>query len=192
MPRTCASVLVLFLSMSVGIAAHAELSAAKEKNKATKRASLVRDWEFSFGTSQLFNAPNTELELKNALPTTSALFIAERFMSQHFGLVGLFNLPLTAERQIVDGELIARFAAPSVALGGTWTPLAWDFRETSRFEIQFALMGGAVLAPRGRFFPLMAARLHLLQDEGFALYAGTAFAVRVDTLALIYGIGHRF
>jgi len=151
------------------------------------------EWELSFGTSQLFSSGFLEDDQQGeTLPTTSALFISEYFFSKRWGFVALFNLPLTPERTLRNGEVISRFAAPTLAAGLEWTPLSWDVREASRLEVQFALMGGAVLAPSGRFFPLSALRLHLLQNEGFALYVGTAFAFRLDTLALIYGIGHRF
>ncbi len=167
---------------------------AKLSNRAQAQGDPPRLWEFSFGTSQLFSGQLVEdLSIdQELLPTTSALFIGERLIARRWSLVGLFNLPLTPTRRVVDGELRSEFAAPSLAFGATWTPLMWGFMDKSRFEIQLALVGGGVLKPGGDIFPLTAVRLRLLQDEGFALYLGAAFAFRVDTLALIYGVGHRF
>ncbi len=149
--------------------------------------------EVSFGTSQLFDSEQELTPGADILPTTSALFIGEYALSMRWNVVGFFNLPLSSNRTITeDGRLKERFAAPALAVGALWTPLIWDFRPTSRLELQTALLGGWVTQRNGRFFPLGAVRLHMVQDEGFALYVGTAVAFRIDTAALIYGVGHRF
>ncbi len=148
--------------------------------------------EISFGTAQIFATPELDLATKELLPTTSALFIGEWFFWRSVGLVTLLNLPLSTAKSIRNNQVIESFSPPTLAVGLSWAPVSWAFRETSRFEMQLALLGGALLASDGRLFPLAAFRLRLLQNEGFALYLGAAFAFRVESSALIYGVGHRF
>jgi hypothetical protein len=103
------------------------------------------------------------------------------------------NLPLGSARTVlVDGTIKDEYAPASTLLGLVGTVARWDIRRNSRLEIQLGALAGRVLVSDGRYFPLTVARVHILQNQGFGLYIGTAFAFRVDTLALIYGAGHRF
>ncbi|MFT3921264.1 MAG: hypothetical protein QM778_01890 [Myxococcales bacterium] len=106
----------------------------------------------------------------------------------------LFNLPLTTQKTVVDGALREEYVAPSVALGVRATALSIEVFEASHLELQFAALGGITIGSRSGdlVFPLAATRIHFSNPGGFALYLGTAFAFRKDTVALLYGIGHRF
>jgi hypothetical protein len=64
----------------------------------------------------------------------------------------------------------------------------------SRLELQLAARAGVTIGSSSGdvVVPLAAGRLHFANQAGFALYLGAAFAFRRDTVALLYGIGHRF
>ena len=147
-------------------------------------------FELTFGNSKLFF---TDKKGDTSLPVSSALFLFEYFLTPTWHLITCMNLPLSNVRTFQgDGTVKEEYAPASILLGVGATLAAWDFRKTSRVEIQIGALAGRVLSSDGRYFPLSVARVHILKDQGFGLYVGTAFAFRVDTLALIYGAGHRF
>ena len=154
--------------------------------------------EVTFGSSQLFNhqsilAKSGRVE-SEIIPVTSALLMLEYLAHPRISVIQLFNLPLTTQKTVVDGQLREEFVAPSVALGARVTALSFEVFAESHLELQFAALGGFTLGSRSGdvVFPLAASRIHFSNGSGFALYLGTAFAFRKDTVALLYGIGHRF
>ncbi len=149
-------------------------------------------FELSFGQSQLFDIPPLEVARRDAIPTSSAVFIYEHFLPREFHVVSLFNLPLSTTKVLTDDGVVERFASPSIALGVAWSGLGFEVKEFVRVEMQFGLLGGAVVSRNGRFFPLGSARVAIRRTDGFGLYIGAAGAFRVDTVALVYGVGHRF
>lgn len=149
-------------------------------------------FELSFGQSQLFDIPPLEVTRRDAIPTTSAVFIYEYFVPWNLHVVSLFNLPLSTSKVLTDSGVEERFAPPSIALGLAWSGLGFDIKEYVRIEAQFGLLCGVVISREGRFFPLGSARVAIRRTDGFGLYVGAAGAFRVDTVALVYGVGHRF
>jgi len=153
-------------------------------------------FELSLGTAQSFVQPDRALDEETLLmPTTSAMFLGEVFLWPNLRLALLFNLPLSGDRIYVGDNIDQTPTYPSLGMGLSWTPYAFTFRERSLFELQLAAVGGVTLDfDNPRVFPLLASRIHLMQnsDMGVGVYIGSAFAFRVDTLALIYGVGYRF
>ncbi|MEE2755404.1 MAG: hypothetical protein VYA30_02030 [Myxococcota bacterium] len=154
--------------------------------------------EISFGQSQLFIEPtHRDLAQNNTverLPTTSALFLAEWLFSEKLSLMGAFTLPLTTQQILIDGELYHEKAAPTASVGLRWSAVGFEVRKGTRIEIQLAgLVGTSIGSQLGDIvFPTLGSRVVLLRVDGFGLYAGSTWSFRRDTLALIYGIGHRF
>ena len=151
------------------------------------------DFEISFGQSQLFDIQPFEVGSRDSIPTTSAFFSYEHFLPWDLHAVALFNLPLSTYKAIADdGSVTERFASSSIAMGLAWSGLGVEIKEDVRVEGQFALLAGRVLTADGRYFPLGSVRAAIRRVDGFGLYIGVAGAFRVDTTALIYGVGHRF
>ena len=150
-------------------------------------------FELSFGGSQLFDVEPLEVGSKEAIPTTSAVFIYEYFLPWELHAVTVFNLPLSTFKELrSDGSIRERHASPSLAAGLAWSGLGFALKEDVRVELQLGLLAGVVLADNGRYFPLGTVRTSIRRRDGFGLYVGVAGAFRVDTTALVYGVGHRF
>jgi hypothetical protein len=153
--------------------------------------------EVTFGSAQLFNHQSTltagRIE-EQIVPVTSALFMIEWLLHDRLSVLTLFNLPLTTQKTVVDGMIQEEFVAPSVALGLRVSALRFDVFAGSRLELQLAALGGVTVGSSSgdQVFPLAAGRLHFASSGGFALYLGGAFAFQRDTVAILYGIGHRF
>lgn len=153
--------------------------------------------EVTFGSAQLFNHQSVlsagRIE-EQIVPVTSALFMVEWLLHDRLSLLTLFNLPLTTQKTVVDGMIQEEFVAPSVALGLRVSALRFDVFAGSRLEVQLAALGGVTVGSTSgdQIFPLAAGRFHFASSGGFALYLGGAFAFQRDTVAILYGIGHRF
>jgi hypothetical protein len=151
------------------------------------------DFEISFGQSKLFDIPPLDVGTRDSIPTNSVVFIYEHFLPHDFHVVAAFNLPLSTFKTIDDsGTLQERFAAPSFALGFSWSGLGFELKEDVRVEAQLGLLAGVVVATDGRFFPLGSIRVAIRRRDGFGLYVGVIGAFHVDTTGLIYGVAHRF
>lgn len=160
-----------------------------------KRPQVV---EVTFGSAQLF-AHQSVLRIggqpkEQIVPVTSALLMIEWLMRDRFSLISLFNLPLATQKIFVDGQIREEFNAPSVAAGARITAVRLEVFVDSRLELQLAALAGVTVGSRDgdKIFPMAAGRLHFANHAGFALYLGGAFAFKKDTMALLYGIGHRF
>lgn len=153
--------------------------------------------EVTFGSAQLFNHQSIltagRIE-EQIVPVTSALFMVEWLLHDRLSVLTLFNLPLSTQKTVVDGMIQEEFVAPSVALGLRVSALRFDVFAGSRLEVQLAALGGVTVGSSSgdQVFPLAAGRLHFASSAGFALYLGGAFAFQRDTVAILYGIGHRF
>lgn len=154
--------------------------------------------EVTFGSAQLFNhqsilAKSGRVE-REIIPVTSALLMFEWLAHSRVSVLSMFILPLTTQKTVVDGQLREEFVAPSIALGARVTALSFEVFAASHLELQVAALAGVTLGSSSGdvVFPLGAGRVHFSNPGGFALYLGTAFAFRKDTVALLYGIGHRF
>jgi hypothetical protein len=170
-------------------------TAAPVKTPTVQRPQVV---EVTFGNAQLF-AHQSVLRVsgqpkEQVVPVTSALLMIEWLMRDRLSLLGLFNLPLATQKIFVDGQIREEFNAPSVAAGVRLTAVRLDLFVDSRLELQLATLAGVTLGSRDgdKVFPMVAGRLHFANHAGFALYLGGAFAFKKDTMALLYGIGHRF
>lgn len=154
--------------------------------------------EVTFGSAQLFNhqsvvTKNGHVE-QQVVPVTSALLMLEWLFHDRASVITVFNLPLTTQKTVVDGQVREEFVAPSLSLGARVSALRFDVFAASRLELQLAALAGVTIGSSAgdAVFPLMAGRLHFENRAGFALYLGGAFAFRRDTVAILYGIGHRF
>jgi hypothetical protein len=174
------------------LAALLALPAAAAAAEPDKQREEEHTFELSFGQSQLFDIPPLEVASRDAIPTTSAVFIYEHFLPWELHIVSLFNLPLSTTKVLTDTGVVERFAPPSLAFGLAWSGPGFAVKEFVRVEVQLGLLGGAVLSRTGRFFPLGSVRVAIRRTDGFGLYIGAAGAFRVDTVALVYGVGHRF
>lgn len=152
-------------------------------------------FELSFGSSQLFVAERVETlarDLPFIIPTSAALFVFDWFLTDWLRATGIFNLPLGPEVVVNDdGTQTLSISPPSGSIGLTVVPIEWQFKGERSLELQLALLGG-LTGGTWNPFPLAAARLYLVHGEGVGIYIGTAFAFRLDTLGLIYGVGYRF
>ena len=117
----------------------------------------------------------------------------------HFGggqTETILNLPTGPVRVLSeDGNSYSEEAAAvAVAVGGTYVPFQVRLGDQTTIQPQLGLMFGRTInhTVRNSFFPMAVARLHIHTSTGFSMYFGSAYAGQRDTLALIYGVGHRF
>ena len=171
-------------------------STSKPKQKDQMPKPVV---ELSFGHSQLFNeskyAAVRQVGVGGIVPTSSVLFIGEWLTAPRWGVLAVFNLPLTTQQTVNEqGEVFQERVAPSVALGGRYSLLHFDLRPRAMVEVQLtALAGRTIKSLEGDFFfPLAGGRIHIARPSGFAMYMGATWAFQKDTLALFYGAAHRF
>ena len=152
--------------------------------------------EVSFGNSQLFAGSIDEVvsgELGSYVPARSSLFILELLQSK-WSWIFAMNIPWSGQPVLIDGNLIEKQIAPSMSLGLRWSPLRISLPTQTIVEGQVAaLLGRSVGSSKGDiFFPLLGGRVHISRPNGFAMYIGTMFTLRRETLALIYGVGNKF
>ncbi len=157
--------------------------------------------EFSFGSSLLYveqplhdgYAAVTE---SRVLPVPSVLVLGEWLVRPRWIIAGILNIPTAPIRVLKeDGETYTEESATAaVAIGGAHVPFQVRVGDKSIFQPQLGLMVGRSInhSVEDTFFPMAVCRLHLHTQTGFSMYFGAAFAGRRDTLALIYGVGHRF
>ncbi len=157
--------------------------------------------EFSFGSSLLYvEQPMLDgysaVLSSRVLPVPSVLMLAELLIRPHWILAGILNLPTGPVRVLSDdGRSYSEEAtAAAVAIGGAYVPFQVQLGEHSTIQPQLGLMLGRTInhSVDDVFFPMAVARLHIHTNTGFSMYFGSAYAGQRDTLALIYGVGHRF
>jgi hypothetical protein len=150
--------------------------------------------EVALGGTQLVAPASLESDLTEVVATQTSMFLVEWYMHYRWHLAAWFNLPTAPRISFVDGEPVQEFVPPALALGVIWVPLTIPFsKKRHRFELHAGLFTGAVLRiPGGNFFALAAVRAYVLHESDFGVYVGAAAAPRLDTAALLYGIGYRF
>jgi len=155
--------------------------------------------EISFGSTQLFISQSiygNDAQLRQqVVPVTAALFLFEYLFLDRFSAALVFNLPLETQRTLAaDGTVREEYAAPVLMTGVSWAPASFELFKASRLDLQFAAQFGTTLGSElgDRVFPMATSRLHFVSKQGFALYVGASWAFQKETVALIYGIGHRF
>jgi hypothetical protein len=195
MVMSFAHLLFVLALICANLARAQEAPPAAQPKAAAPRRQVI---EVTFGAAQLFNRQsiveeNGRLE-EQVIPVSSALLMFEWLFHARFSALALFNLPLDTQKTVVDGESRDEFVAPSLSLGVRASALSIEVFAASRLELQLAALAGVSIGSSSGdvVFPLAAGRLHFANQAGFALYLGGAFAFRRDTVALLYGIGHRF
>ena len=157
----------------------------------------VHKLEISFGQSLLYlkTDPSVNDDTRSrSLPMSSALFLGEWLLNRDFAYLSAITIPLTTQQTLVNGQLYHRKSSPTVSFGGRWSAFGFSASEETRCELQVAAMLGRTFNTdlSGRFFPTVGSRIIFLKNDGFSLYAGTTWSFTLETLALIYGVGHRF
>ena len=108
----------------------------------------------------------------------------------------LASAPPGAGKEGRDAPLVSEplfeLSFGTTMVGTTFVPVGIDFRKTRRVELHLATFIGIATGGDHNIFPMLAARIYLLHADDVAIYAGVAFALRVDTLGLIYGLSYRF
>jgi hypothetical protein len=157
--------------------------------------------EFSFGSSLVYvEQPlldsDSVMSQKRVLPVPSVLILAEWLIRPRWKVAALVNIPTSPIRVLDEtGTTYTEEASTAaIAIGGSYVPFQVRIGEKSVFQPQIGLMVGRTVnhSVEDGYFPMAVARLHVHTNEGFTMYAGAAFAGRRDTLALLYGVGHRF
>jgi len=129
------------------------------------------------------------------MPVPSVVMLAEWLVRPRWSLAGMLNIPTEPIRRVQDdGGFTEEHSAAALALGVSYVPFQVRVSETSRFQPQLGLLAGRTInnSIEDNVFLLGVARLHLHTDAGFSMYLGAAFAGQRDTLAFLYGVGHRF
>ena len=163
----------------------------------TPQQAFKHKLEVSFGQSLLFLKadPNvTGGATSGSLPMSSALFLGEWILNQHFAYLSAVTIPLTTQQTLVNGQLYHEKSSPTLSFGGRWSMISISVTDDTHCEVQFAALFGRTFDEKlnGQYFPTIGSRLMLLKNDGFSLYAGTTWSFTLETLALIYGVGHRF
>lgn len=149
--------------------------------------------EVALGATTLFAPDSLGSDIVNVVPTQTAMFMLEYYFHYRWHAALWFNLPTAPSLTFVDGELLQRYVPPALALGLIWIPVTIPFsHKRHRIEIHTGLFAGATLSSSGNFFAIGALRAYVLHESGFGVYVGVAAAPRLDTAALVYGIGYRF
>ena len=157
--------------------------------------------ELSFGSGLLFveqafvsdGLPNQTQE--RVVPVPSWLLLGEYMWSPRWSSAVMLNVPLsTVQRIDQDGEIFEEHSAAAVGVGAAFSPFNLQVLSHATFRPQLALLGGRTLndLEKNVFFPMVVSRMVLVSPSGTSLYGGVAYAFREETLAVIYGIGHRF
>ena len=157
--------------------------------------------ELSFGSGLLFveqafvrdGFPNQTQQ--RVVPVPSWLLLGEYLWTPRWSSAVMLNVPLSTVRRIDEnGDIYEAHSAAAAGLGFAFSPVSLTVLSKSTFRPQVALLGGRTLndLDRNVFFPLLVTRMVLISPSGTGLYGGLAYAFQEETLALIYGIGHRF
>jgi hypothetical protein len=191
----------LFFSVYISDIAY---SAEAVTEQPKKNASEVIDgdiFEISFGVSILdidyaFKVKKTATGDERRYPVTSALFIAEWLAFKTVTFASMLNIPLGPRKEISGSTTVERSVATAAGAGITWIPLRFDAFKKASFECQVGVLGCVTFnstSSNGNYpFPLSFVRLRIVSVNGFSVYIGTSYAVRKDSIALLYGIGRRF
>lgn len=157
--------------------------------------------ELSFGSGLLFVEQAFVTEGLSAqseervVPVPSWLLLGEYMWTPRWSSAVMLNVPLSTVRRIDrDGQTYEQHSAAAVGLGVAFSPVNLPVLSNATFRPQVALLGGRTIndLEQNVFFPLLVNRFVLVSPSGTSLYGGVAYAFQEETLAVIYGIGHRF
>ena len=152
--------------------------------------------EFSFGSSLLIREQALlGQDITRIVPVPSVLMLGEFLVRPQLSVASFVNIPTgTAKELQPDGSVVEHHAAAAVALGAGWAPFVLPVSERAWFKPQVAAFGGAAIrSTKGTVvFPMVAAKLNIVTVDGFTMYGGASFAFSQNTLAILYGAGHRF
>ncbi len=174
---------------------------AEEPNTEAELASDAPRLEISFGSSLLFveqafvreGLPNqTE---QRVVPVPSWLLLGEYMFTPRWSAAGMINVPLSTVRRISPaGEIYEEHSSAAVGLGPAFAPVNLPVFSQATFRPQLALLAGRTVndLDQNVTFPLVVGRAVLVSPSGTSLYGGVAYAFQEETLAVIYGLGHRF
>ena len=155
-------------------------------------------FEFSFGQSLMFISDSDRAEvLENnnlVIPTSSALLLAEMFLTENWNAFLVMNLPLASQKFIIDGQETHEKANPSFLIGPSWTAYRTSLAERAGVEYQLGALLGASLAENKETTPLavLAARVNLISKQNSTLYIGYSKTFGVNAATILYGVGHRY
>lgn len=173
------------------------LSLAQE----VEREEVAPRLELSFGSGLLFveqafvidGQPNQTQE--RVVPVPSWLLLGEYMWTPRWSTAAMLNVPLSTVRRIDrNGETYEEHSSAAAGLGVAFSPVNLSVFSHSTFRPQVALLAGRTIndLEKNVSFPLLVTRMVLVSPSGTSLYGGVAYAFQEETLAVIYGIGHRF
>lgn len=157
--------------------------------------------EISFGSSLLFvqqaflrdGLPNQTEE--RVVPVPSWLLLGEYMFTPRWSAAGMINVPLSTVRRISpSGTIYEEHSSAAVGIGPAFAPVNVPVFSDATFRPQLALLAGRTVndLDQNLTFPLVVGRVVLVSPSGTSLYGGVAYAFQEETLAVIYGLGHRF
>jgi len=155
-------------------------------------------FEVSFGQSMMFMNDTDRQDIldreKVAIPTSSALLLVDFIYSYKFSFPIFFNLPLTSQKFIVDGEETVESASPVFGFGLNYSLLQIDLKTNLTAILSSAILAGMAINKNKSYkvFPMIALELSLLKQDGFLMYLGVERTIGLDVIALFYGVGQRF
>lgn len=153
-------------------------------------------YEFSFGTSQMFIDEVSRQELRGqnrvVMPTTSALFVGERFWGKRWSTIVGYNLPLETQKFLVNGELVEEIAAKTLSIGQAYRLFIVPINNDAVLSLQVAPMMSFLFSQELAITPSLGSRIHLASQSGFAMYLGGIASYGLKGAVLLYGVGHRF
>jgi len=184
------------MSLLLTLALATEPTAPTDEPAETSSNPIAGQLEFSFGSSLLIREQALlGQDIARMVPVPSVLMVAEFLVRPRFSVAGVVNIPTATARELQDdGSIVEHHAAAAIAMGVAWAPVMLPISESAYFKPQAAAFGGvAIRSTRGQvWFPMVAAKLNIVTSDGFTMYVGSSFAFGQNTLAIIYGAGHRF
>ncbi len=171
---------------------------SEDINKTKKSGHII---EISFGASLLdiddaFKVKETDSGKYRRYPVNSALFLFEWLAFERIGFPAMLNIPFGSRKVVEGDEEKEENVATAAGAGIAWTPFIFETFNEASLGTQFGLLACSTInttSNKGNYlFPLSCLRLMILTKDGFSLYAGVSYAVKKDSIALMYGVGHRF
>lgn len=194
--------LALALStLGLGRPAHAEPGSSPttfstvDERHAEAGYSLV---EFSVGSFQGFDATKVFRYSDNVelVPTNTAAFMVEYFMTHYLRVALVYHLPLTTEKSFVAGQPVERPVRSLLSGALEWAPFQFPLRNDTRIELQGMALAGIEMGDEKRFVPGLVGRVHLSTysnaSAGIGVYLGLHYMFVLDRVGPLYGIAYRF
>lgn len=129
-------------------------------------------------------------------PVPSSCFLLEWLGFDRVTFGGMVNIPVNTSKEKSGNSVEEKNVATALGAGFTLIPLRFEPFSFSSFELQTGILGCTTVnstSSRGNFiFPMTFFRFRVIARGGFSLYLGLSYAFQKDTLALLYGVGHRF